>query len=88
MRIIPIGPRVLVRRDERVKETGGGIVIPEDAQKAPVWGVVVEVGDRPASVSRGQRVLFGAYAGTEIKVPGDEGQYLMLRQEEIMAVEW
>lgn len=73
--LTPLGPRVLIRPDNPVSKTGGGIVIPDKAQKATTRGVVLAVGDWEEEGYRmpevGDRVIFSQYAGTEIK-EGDE----------------
>lgn len=96
MRVVPIGRKYLVKRDPRQTETAGGLAIPEDAQRAPLWGTVVEVGDgfyayasgpRPTGpVRAGQRVLFGPYAGVETTVNGEK-DFLILDEKEVLAVE-
>jgi chaperonin GroES len=93
MKIIPLNDRVLVKRIEEVQMTKGGIYIPDTAKEKPIEGLVVAVGsgkvsdsgERVAlSVKAGDRVLFGKYAGTEIKVEGEE--HLMMREDDILAI--
>ena len=93
MKVKPLNDRVLVKRIEEVQVTKGGIVIPDTAKEKPIEGKVVAVGPGKMSdagnrmalqVKEGDRVLFGKYAGTEIKVEGEE--YLMMREEDILAV--
>jgi chaperonin GroES len=93
MKIKPLNDRVLVKRMEEVQVTKGGIVIPDTAKEKPIEGKVIAVGPGKMSdagqrmtlqVKEGDRVLFGKYAGTEIKMEGEE--YLMMREEDILAV--
>ena len=93
MKIKPLNDRVLVKRIEEVQVTKGGILIPDTAKEKPIEGKVIAVGPGKMSDSgermalqlkEGDRVLFGKYAGTEIKMEGEE--YLMMREEDILAV--
>ncbi|MEY2697274.1 MAG: hypothetical protein RL333_1412 [Pseudomonadota bacterium] len=93
MNIRPLNDRVIVKRLEEEKTTPGGIVIPDSATEKPVRGEVVAVGAgkaldngqvRPLAVKAGDKVLFGKYAGTEIKVDGQE--ILVMREDDIIAV--
>ena len=93
MKIRPLHDRVIVRRMEEERTTAGGIVIPDSATEKPIQGEVVAVGNgkilesgdvRPLDVKVGDKVLFGKYSGTEVKVEGDE--LLVMREEDIMAV--
>ncbi len=93
MKIIPLNDRVLVKRTEEVQMTKGGIYIPDTAKEKPIEGKVVAVGSGKVSdngervaltVKAGDRVLFGKYAGTEIKVEGEE--HLMMREDDILAI--
>jgi chaperonin GroES len=93
MKVKPLNDRVLVKRIEEVQVTKGGIVIPDTAKEKPIEGKVVAVGPGKMSdagnrmalqVKAGDRILFGKYSGTEIKVEGEE--YLMMREEDILAV--
>ncbi len=93
MKIIPLNDRVLVKRIEEVQMTKGGIYIPDTAKEKPIEGMVVAVGSGKVSdsgervaltVKAGDRVLFGKYAGTEIKVEGEE--HLMMREDDILAI--
>jgi chaperonin GroES len=88
----PLHDRVLVRRVEAEEKTAGGIIIPDTAKEKPMEGEVVSVGPgargddgkiQPLDVKAGDRVLFGKYSGTEIKV--DDEDYLILREDEILA---
>jgi chaperonin GroES len=93
MKIIPLNDRVLVKRTEEVQMTKGGIYIPDTAKEKPIEGKVIAVGSGKVSdsgervaltVKAGDRVLFGKYAGTEIKVEGEE--HLMMREDDILAI--
>lgn len=93
MNIRPLNDRVIVKRLEEEKTSPGGIVIPDSATEKPVRGEVVAVGagkvldngqTRPLAVKAGEKVLFGKYAGTEIKVDGQE--ILVMREDDIIAV--
>ena len=93
MKVKPLNDRVLVKRTEEVQVTKGGIVIPDTAKEKPIEGVIVAVGPGKMSeqgqrmtlqVKEGDRVLFGKYAGTEIKVEGEE--FLMMREEDVLAI--
>src|SRR5579862_1179440 len=88
----PLHDRVLLRRVEEVESVRGGIIIPDTAKEKPQEGVVLAVGTGkfekgqtiPLAVKDGDRVLFGKYAGTEIKIEGEE--LLILREEEILGI--
>ena len=89
----PLSDRILVKRVESESKTAGGIIIPETAKEKPVEGVVVAVGPgrvredggrREVSLKKGDRVLFGRYDGTEVKIDGDE--HLILREGDVLGV--
>ena len=93
MKIRPLHDRVIVRRMEEERTSAGGIVIPDSATEKPIQGEVIAVGNgkisesgdvRPLDVKVGDKVLFGKYAGTEVKVDGEE--LLVMREEDIMGV--
>jgi chaperonin GroES len=93
MKVRPLHDRVLIKRIEEEKAVKGGIIIPDTAREKPMEGKVVAVGPgkmtddgkrAPLDVKAGDRILFGKYAGTEIKV--DEQDYVIMREEEILAV--
>jgi len=93
MKVKPLNDRVLVKRIEEVQVTKGGILIPDTAKEKPIEGKVIAVGPGKMSdagnrmalqVKAGDRVLFGKYAGNEIKVEDEE--YLMMREEDILAI--
>ena len=89
----PLHDRVVVRRIEADEKTAGGIIIPDTAKEKPIEGEVIAVGNgkiledgkvRPLDIKAGDRVLFSKYAGTEIKIDGQE--HLMMREEDILGV--
>ena len=93
MNIRPLHDRVIVRRLEEERTTAGGIVIPDSATEKPAQGEVLAVGKgkildngdvRPLDVKAGDKVLFGKYSGTEVKVEGEE--LLVMKEEDIMGV--
>jgi chaperonin GroES len=93
MNIRPLHDRVIVRRMEEERTSAGGIVIPDSATEKPIQGEVLAVGNgkisesgdvRPLDLKVGDKVLFGKYAGTEVKVDGEE--LLVMREEDIMGV--
>jgi chaperonin GroES len=93
MNIRPLHDRVIIKRMEEERTTAGGIVIPDSAAEKPVRGEVLAVGKgkimdngetRPLDVKVGDKVLFGKYSGTEIKVDGED--VLVMREEDVMAV--
>ncbi len=93
MNIRPLHDRVLVKRLEEDKTSPGGIVIPDSAAEKPIQGEIIAVGNgkildngevRALDLKKGDRVLFGKYSGTEVKVDGNE--YLVLREDDIMGV--
>jgi chaperonin GroES len=93
MKVRPLHDRVLIKRIEEQETVRGGIIIPDSAKEKPQEGEVVAVGTgkrlengsiTPLEVKDGDRVLFGKYSGTEIKVDGQE--YLILREDEILAI--
>jgi len=93
MKIRPLHDRVIVKRVEEEKKSAGGIIIPDAAAEKPVQGVVKAVGKgkilengdiRPLDLKVGDKVLFGKYSGTEVKVDGED--VLVMREEDVMAV--
>ena len=93
MNIRPLHDRVIVRRMEEERTSAGGIVIPDSATEKPIKGEVLAVGNgkildsgeqRALDVKAGDKVLFGKYSGTEVKVDGEE--LLVMREDDIMAV--
>jgi chaperonin GroES len=93
MKIRPLQDRIVVRRVQEEDKTKGGIIIPDSAKEKPIEGEVVAVGTgkvieggkvHALEVKKGDRILFGKYAGTEIKLDGIE--HLILREEEVLGV--
>ena len=93
MTIKPLGDRVVLKRLASEQKTAGGVILPDNAQEKPMQGEVVAVGSgkvldngqrNQMDVSVGQKVLFGKYAGTEVKVDGQD--YIILDQREILGV--
>jgi chaperonin GroES len=93
MKLRPLHDRVIIKRLEAETKSAGGIVIPDSAAEKPIKGEVVAVGNgkiledgkvRPIGVKAGEKVLFGKYSGTEVKVDGQE--LLVMREEDLMAV--
>ena len=93
MKIRPLQDRVIVKRLEEETKTAGGIIIPESAKEKPQRGEIVAAGPgkksedgkvHPLDVKKGDKVLFSKYAGTEIKVDGEE--LLIMREDDIMGV--
>ena len=93
MKLRPLQDRIPVQRVEEETTTKGGIIIPDTAKEKPAEGKVTFVGNGkvgddgkrvPLEVKKGDRVLFGEYAGTEVKVDGSE--YLIMREEDVLGV--
>jgi len=93
MKVRPLQDRLVVKRLAEEEKSKGGIIIPDSAKEKPVEGEVVAVGSgkvleggklRPLDVKKGDRVLFGKYSGTEIKVNGEE--CLILREDEVLGI--
>ncbi|MGE0790220.1 MAG: co-chaperone GroES [Sandaracinaceae bacterium] len=93
MAIRPLHDRVLVQRVKEEEKTKGGIIIPDTAKEKPIEGKVVAVGNgkiledgsvRKLEVKKGDRILFGKYSGTEVKIDGEE--HLILREDDILGV--
>jgi chaperonin GroES len=93
MKARPLHDRVVLQRIEEKETVKGGIIIPDTAKEKPMEGQVISVGPgkimedgkrAPMDVKAGDRVLFGKYAGTEIKI--DDEEYVIMREEEILAV--
>jgi chaperonin GroES len=93
MKVRPLHDRILVKREEEEETRAGSIIIPDTAKEKPQRGKVVaagagkvtEEGKRvPLDVKSGDRILFGKYSGSEVKIDGDE--YLILREEDVLAV--
>ena len=93
MKIRPLQDRVIVKRVEEEEKTKGGIIIPDTAKEKPIEGKVVSVGKgkvredgklQPLDVKKGDRILFGKYAGTEVKIGGQD--HLIMREDDILGV--
>ena len=93
MKIRPLQDRVVVKRVALEDKTKGGLYIPDTAKEKPIEGLVVAVGNgkvlksghvQPLDVKAGDRVLFGKYSGTEVKIDGEE--HVILREDDILAV--
>ncbi len=93
MKVKPLFDRVLVKRVEAEEKVKGGIIIPDTAKEKPMEGKVISVGAGrldddgkriPMEVKAGDRILFGKYAGTEIKIDDDE--HIILREDEILGI--
>ncbi len=93
MKIRPLQDRIIVKRLEGEEKTKGGIIIPNTAKEKPIEGKVIAAGNgkvledgkvRPLDIKAGDRVLFSKYAGTEIKLDGEE--HLIMREEDILGV--
>ena len=92
-KLTPLHDRILVRRVEESETTRGGIIIPDTAKDKPQEGEVIAVGKGkvndegkvfPLAVKAGDRILFGKYSGTEIKIDGEE--FLIMREEEVLGI--
>lgn len=93
MKIKPLQDRILIKRIAEEEKTKGGIIIPDAAKEKPQEGMVIAVGDgktlengtkAPMTVKVGNKILFGKYSGTEIKVDGEE--HLILREDDILGI--
>jgi len=93
MKVKPLFDRVLVKRVEAEEKVKGGIIIPDTAKEKPMEGKVIAVGSGrldedgkriPMEVKKGDRILFGKYAGTEIKI--DDTEHIILREDEILGI--
>ncbi|MGD9366350.1 MAG: co-chaperone GroES [Desulfobacteraceae bacterium] len=93
MKLRPLQDRILVQRVEEETTTKGGIIIPDTAKEKPAEGKVVAVGNGKLGddgkrialeIKKGDRILFGKYAGTEVKIEGDE--YLIMREDDVLGI--
>ncbi|MEI6153579.1 MAG: co-chaperone GroES [Deltaproteobacteria bacterium] len=93
MKIKPLQDRILIKRIEEEEKTKGGIIIPDAAKEKPQEGKVVAVGDgkmldsgvkAPLTVKVGDKILFGKYSGTEVKVDGEE--HLIMREDDVLGI--
>jgi chaperonin GroES len=93
MKMRPLQDRVIIKRVKEEERTKGGLIIPDTAKEKPIEGVVVAVGNgkvledgtvKKLDVKQGDRVLFGKYSGTEVKIEGEE--HLIMREDDILGV--
>ncbi len=93
MKLRPLQDRILVKRVEEEEKTKGGIIIPDTAKEKPAEGKVVAVGNGklgddgkriPLEIKKGDRILFGKYSGTEVKVDNEE--QLIMREDDVLAI--
>lgn len=93
MQVTPLYDRLLVKRFSEEEKTKGGIIVPDTAKEKPAQGEVVSAGAgrvaddgkvTPLTVKKGDKVLFGKYSGTEVKLEGDE--YLIMREDDILGI--
>jgi chaperonin GroES len=93
MKLRPLQDRILVKRVEEEEKTKGGIIIPDTAKEKPAEGKVISVGKGKLDengkrialeIKKGDRILFGKYSGTEVKIEGDE--YLIMREEDVLGI--
>lgn len=93
MKLRPLQDRILVQRVEEETTTKGGIIIPDTAKEKPAEGKVIAVGNGklgddgkrvPLEVKKGDRILFGKYSGTEVKIEGEE--YLIMREDDVLGI--
>ena len=93
MKLRPLHDRVIVKRIDEEEKTSGGIIIPDTAKEKPQEGKVIAVGKgkvldngnvMPLTVKKGDRILFGKYSGTDIKIDGEE--HLIMREDDILAI--
>jgi chaperonin GroES len=93
MKLRPLQDRILVQRVEEETKTKGGIIIPDTAKEKPAEGKVVAVGNGKVGedgkrvaleVKKGDRILFGKYSGTEVKIEGEE--YLIMREDDVLGI--
>lgn len=93
MKLRPLQDRILVQRVEEETKTKGGIIIPDTAKEKPAEGQIVAVGNGktgddgkriPLEIKEGDRILFGKYSGTEVKIEGEE--YLIMREDDVLGV--
>ena len=93
MEVQPLGERILVKRIEAEEKTAGGIVVPDTAKEKPKEGKIISLGTgkvndkgekQPFDVKEGDRILFESYAGTEVKIDGEE--YLIMKEDDILGI--
>lgn len=93
MKVRPLHDRLVVKRSEEEKKTKGGIIIPDTAKEKPIEGKVIAVGKGkikkdgtkiPMEVEKGDRILFAKYAGTDVKIDGEE--HLIMKEDDVIAI--
>ena len=92
MKMRPLYDRILVKRLEEKEQMKGGIIIPDSAKEKPTKGEVMEVGKgrvddgkvHPLEVKKGDKILFGKYSGTEVRI--DDVEYLIMKEEEVLGI--
>ncbi len=93
MKVRPLHDRLIVKRSEEEEKTKGGIIIPDTAKEKPVEGKVIAVGKGkttedgttiPIEVKKGDRILFAKYAGTEVKIDGEE--HLIMKEDDVLVI--
>ena len=93
MKIRPLADRIVIKRAAQEEKTKGGIIIPDTAKEKPIECLVVSVGNgkvledgkvRPLDVKAGDRILFSKYAGTEVKIDGEE--HVLIREDDVLAI--
>jgi len=93
MKLKPLQDRILVQREEEDDKTKGGIIIPDSAKEKPAKGAVIAVGEGktgedgkriPMALKKGDKILFGKYSGTEVKIDGQE--YLIMREDDVLGI--
>ena len=93
MNLRPLQDRILVKRVEEEEKTKGGIIIPDTAKEKPAEGKVTAVGNGklgedgkriPLEIKKGDRILFGKYSGTEVKI--EDNEYLIMREDDVLGV--
>jgi chaperonin GroES len=93
MKLRPLHDRILVQRMEEITTTKGGIIIPDTAKEKPAEGKVIAVGNGkigedgkkiPLDIKKGDKILFGKYSGTEVKIEGEE--YLIMREDDVLGI--
>ena len=93
MKLRPLHDRILVERVEEAEKTKGGIIIPDSAKEKPAEGKVIAIGNGrigddgkvvKLDIKKGDRILFGKYGGTEVKIDGEE--YLIMREDDVLGV--
>lgn len=84
MTVKPLHDRVLIKRLEEETKTASGLIIPDNHKEKPSQGEVVAAGSKATEVKKGDKVLFGKYSGTEVKVEGVA--YIIMKEEEILGV--